>query len=227
MTSETGVLGQAAADYLRSLPRHRHGLSRHDVRASQEGRIVAATAELVAAQGYAGASVQAIARRAGVSRKTFYECFDDKQDAFLAAYRAVDILIERTITAAADSASGGSSPRELAAAAIRALLRTLAADPDFTRMFFLEALGAGARVRRRRDEAIEQVVAVLTPALSFARSLEDPPLAPIGEDLARAVIGAGIEAIVRHLVHHEPETLDQLAEPLTGLIDTIVLAQQR
>ncbi|MDP9325623.1 MAG: hypothetical protein M3O87_03700, partial [Candidatus Dormibacteraeota bacterium] len=37
-----------------ALPRHRHGLSRETVRASQVMRILAATAEVVAARGYFG-----------------------------------------------------------------------------------------------------------------------------------------------------------------------------
>lgn len=46
--------------------------------------------------------------------------------------------------------------------------------------------------------------------------LAGPPLPPIGRDLVRAVIVAGIEAAVRHLVLHEPETPYDLAEPSSG-----------
>jgi AcrR family transcriptional regulator len=132
-------LGQPAAEFLLSLPRHRHDLSREQVRASQRGRIVLATADVSASEDYADATVLAIAKRAGVSRKTFYELFADKEDALLAAYDGLDYLIEQTIHAAADSASSGGSARELLAAGTRALLATLAEQPTFTRMFFLTA----------------------------------------------------------------------------------------
>src|SRR5258705_416950 len=55
------------------LPRHRHGLTREAVRTSQSARVLAATADVVAERGYAGASAAAIAKRAGVSSKTFNE----------------------------------------------------------------------------------------------------------------------------------------------------------
>ncbi|MCZ7630823.1 MAG: TetR/AcrR family transcriptional regulator [Microthrixaceae bacterium] len=43
--------------------------------------------EAMAEHGYAATSVAHILGRAGVSRTTFYELFDDKADCFLAAWR--------------------------------------------------------------------------------------------------------------------------------------------
>ena len=218
-----GSLGQPAAAFLLSLPRHRHDLSREQVRSSQRGRIILATADIVAAEGYANATVLAIAKRAGVSRKTFYELFADKEDALLAAYEGVDLLIEQTVHAAADRASSGGDARDLLAAGVKALLATLSAYPGFTRMFFIEALGAGPRVRERRDQAIEQVADVLAPTLSLLRRSEDAGLPPVSHELARALCAAGIEAVIRHLVHHEPETLEQVAPEVSRILGEVVL----
>jgi hypothetical protein len=55
------------------LPRHRHGLDRETGRASQELRILRATAEVVASKGYAATRIAAIVQKAGVSTKTFYD----------------------------------------------------------------------------------------------------------------------------------------------------------
>src|SRR5215510_10299498 len=74
------------------LPGGRHGLLRSFVAANQRERIQAA-AEL----GYAEMSVEAITARAGVSRRTFYEHFKNKEDAFLAAYDALVRLVIRHI----------------------------------------------------------------------------------------------------------------------------------
>jgi hypothetical protein len=90
-------------------------------------------------------------------------------------------------------------------------------------MFFLEALGAGRRVRKRRDQAIEQAAAPLALALTLARRSRDARLPPVSQELARALTGAGIEAIIRHLVHHEPETLEQIAPELSRILDQVVL----
>lgn len=210
-------------DAFRPLPRHRHGLSREQVQASQAGRIILATAEVISERGYAAATVIDIAKRAGVSRKTFYELFADKEEAFLAAYTGVSLLVEHTAAALDAEPAAGSDPRELARAATTALLGTLAEHPALTRMFFLEALGAGPRIQLRRDAAIEQFAERLTPLIAALRAAERPDLEPIDLAFARAIIGASVEAIVRHLVHHPPETLGDLAPELADLLLRLVL----
>ena len=68
------------------LPRGRHGLSREQVEASQRLRLMRAMAEVMAEKGYARTSVADILRRARVSRETFYELFDSKEDCFMSAF---------------------------------------------------------------------------------------------------------------------------------------------
>src|SRR5690242_20639418 len=68
------------------LPAGRHGLSREHVVANQRQRILGATLRAAAERGYAGMHVEDIIRGAGVSRRTFYEQFANKQEAFLAAF---------------------------------------------------------------------------------------------------------------------------------------------
>ncbi len=46
---------------------------------------------LVGERGYGGVSARGVSERAGVSNRTFYECFSDREDCFLAAFNhAVD-----------------------------------------------------------------------------------------------------------------------------------------
>ena len=68
---------------IRPLPRRPRGLTRDEVLASQRGRMIAAMAETVAAKGYAATTVADVVARAGVSRKTFYEHFADREECFL------------------------------------------------------------------------------------------------------------------------------------------------
>src|SRR3954471_7256007 len=108
----------------KSLPRGPHRLEREVVLASQRGRLLDAIAKVVAEKGYAATSVADVIELAGVSRKTFYEHFRDKEACFLAAYDAgVDILLA-TMREAGDTRSR-----------VRAYLETLAAEPDFARTF--------------------------------------------------------------------------------------------
>src|SRR3954451_22759007 len=79
----------------RPLPRGPHGLERDVVLASQRGRMLGAMAEAVARKTYAGTTVADVVAGAGVSRKTFYEHFSDKEECFLSAFDAgVDMLLE-------------------------------------------------------------------------------------------------------------------------------------
>src|SRR4051812_36475372 len=119
----------------RSLPRGPHRLRRGGVQASPRGRPIEAIAEGGAAQGYCAATVADVIEQAGVSRKTFYEQFRDKEACFLAAYDAgVEVLL--ATMRAADS--GAEDPLERIRARARAYLGTLASEPAFARTFVIE-----------------------------------------------------------------------------------------
>src|SRR3954452_23052879 len=92
---------------IRPLPRGPHSLTRDEVLASQRGRMIEAMAETVAAKGYAATTVADVVARAGVSRKTFYEHFRDREDCFLAAY---DAAVDAVIGAVAERVADGDSP---------------------------------------------------------------------------------------------------------------------
>ena len=81
------VHGQTAKP-LKVLPRGRHAAPREVVAESQRERVLVGMADAVAAKGYANVAVADVIERAGVSRRSFYEHFTNKEDAFLAAYDA-------------------------------------------------------------------------------------------------------------------------------------------
>jgi AcrR family transcriptional regulator len=196
-----------ARDAPATLPRHRHGLSRGTVRASQEMRVMEATASVVADKGYAATSVNAIIERAGVSRKTFYELYANKEEAFLGAYAAIDIVIGRMTAAAA----AHENPRERMRAGAREYLETLADEPDFTRMLVIEAVGAGPRVLARRAEAFKAFTRVL------ALALDDPP----EQALLLALLGGINELVLEQLLESGAVGLAELTPTVHELIDRI------
>ena len=140
----------------RALPRGPHRLGRADVLASQRGRLLDAMAEVVAQRGYGATTVAHVIEHAGVSRKTFYEHFRDREECFLAAYDAgVEILMA-----------------EMRADPIRAYLATLSTEPAFARTFLIEIGAAGPRAIERRQQVHE----------AFAATIADRPeaLAVVG-----------------------------------------------
>ncbi|MUL66719.1 hypothetical protein BOO86_19760 [Mycobacterium sp. CBMA 234] len=90
------------------------------------------------------------------------------------------------------------------------------------RMFFLEAPGAGPRVRARRNEAIAEFVSVIAPALQRLRATAEPALPPLSVDLCNAIVAAAIELIVQHLGRSEPESLTDIAPAMADLIRAVV-----
>jgi AcrR family transcriptional regulator len=77
--------------------------------ASTRERLLQAAQELIEEGGYGGASVAAIAERAGVAAGTLYRHFDSKQELFVELFRVVSGREERATLAAAERIDGGSA----------------------------------------------------------------------------------------------------------------------
>ena len=167
------------------------------MRTSQVVRILLATAEVVAERGYAATELAQVVNRAGVSTKTFYEIYADKEEAFLAAYAAIDVVIARMTAAALEH----HEPREMLRAGAATYLEQLAREPAFTRMLVIEAVGAGPRVLRRRARAFREFAAAFSMPLELART-RDPELAEVDDALILALLGGINELVLEHLVDH-------------------------
>jgi AcrR family transcriptional regulator len=173
------------------LPPGRHGLSRSFVADNQRDRILIATIEATAASGYARMSVEDIVRGAGVSRRTFYELFANKQEAFLAAFDAAAGALLHTVQAAADRETTFEGK---VIAGFRAFLETLASSPGPAQVCIVEALAAGPAAIARRTAVIA----------AFAQELEDnAPMAPDSHALpaltAETIVGGVYATIFRRI----------------------------
>jgi AcrR family transcriptional regulator len=133
------------------LPSGRHGLLPSFVAANQRERILSAVAQATAELGYTDMSVEAIIARAGVSRRTFYEHFKNKEDAFLAAY---DATVHRLATHVRRAYLQQATALERLRAGIGAYLQFLASEPELARMGVVEVLAAGPRALARRGDAL-------------------------------------------------------------------------
>ncbi len=190
------------------LPRGRHGLPREQVIASQRERILVATAEAMAENGYIGTSVAAILKRAGVSRETFYEQFRSKEDCFEAAYeRAVQLLLDRIAeaTETEDGAPGDTDPMARMDRIFRAYLQYLVDDPASARLFLVEVFAVGSAAIARRAQLQERFVELIAAVLD-ARTHEQrfacQALAAAVGSMVTARIAAGDSAGL--LVLREP-----------------------
>ena len=127
---------------------------------SQRNRIHQAMIEVVSQRGYPETRVVDVIGVAGVSRKTFYELFDSKEDCFLAAY---DVLLENLLEEAGNAfeSKPGAAWAERMAIALEALLAHLSRHPDEARFAIVEVLAAGPKALARRDAALRQFTGFL------------------------------------------------------------------
>jgi AcrR family transcriptional regulator len=189
--------------------------------ASQRARMLDAIARAVADKGYARVTVGDVVAIAGVSRRTFYEQFKDKEDCFLAAYAAgTDALIKDMVEASL-ALGPDSHWREVLRVAIDTYVGTLAADPDFARTFLVDVLGAGpAAVELRRrvyEQFVEQYVILARQA-----ARQQPEIGEVPEVYLRALVGGIGELVQQHVLTKGAKTLPELAPVLVQLVTAVI-----
>jgi AcrR family transcriptional regulator len=160
-------------------------------KAATRETIVAAALDQVAAGGYASASVQAVAGRAGVAVGTVYRHFPSKAHLFAevfrrASQRELDVVTEV-------SAPDGRSVGERVAAAVEAFCRRALAGPVLAYALIAEPVDPSVeseRLRLRRGYR-DAFAAVL------ADGVDSGELSPHSADtVAAALVGALGEALV-------------------------------
>jgi AcrR family transcriptional regulator len=204
----------AADDVITQLPRGPHHLAREQVLASQRGRMLSAMAEAVAEKGYAPTTVADVVGRAGVSRKTFYEHFTDKEECFLAAWDAgVEILIE-ALTRATLETEGSWQDR--VRAGVRAYLETLAAVPAFARTFLIEILAAGPRALDRRADVHARFAQLLRTLHEHQRQVA-PELPELPDEVFAATVGAVHELVTERVRQGRTDELPELVPVISYL----------
>jgi AcrR family transcriptional regulator len=168
-------------------------LPREAVTESQRNRIHQAMIEVVSERGYPETRVVDVIGVAGVSRKTFYELFESKEDCFLAAY---DVLLGNLLEEATDAfeSRAGAPWAERIAMALEALLEHLSAHPEEARFAIVEVLAAGPKALARRDAALRQFTGFLESGRSET-SVELPGITSL------AVAGGINELLYSEILH--------------------------
>jgi AcrR family transcriptional regulator len=197
----------------RELPRGPHGLRREVVEASQRERMLDAVVQAVAAKGYSGTTVADVVSRAGVSRKTFYEHFRDKEECFLAAYdEGVAILMQQIRKAGEREESFLERMR----ARVRAYLSLLVEEPAFARAYLIEIFAAGPAALERRREVHARLAKFGRDMNEEARR-EFPELPEVPDEVFVAAFGAINELLYTYVSEGRTAELLELQEPIEYL----------
>lgn len=204
------VFALTATEERRPLPRHRHNLTRTQVETVQRARIIVATAEVVTEVGYAAASSKAIIERAGVSSKTFYALFGDKESAFLAAFT----LLDGVVVGYARNPPDVEDPIGRAEDGVRAFLEQLASTPLFTRLRIVEGPAAGHRALERQ-RTLNREFARLLVRLVAEEAERDGALNVPDEEVMLLFVGGIAELVLAHVLEHGTSTLPDLTPTIT------------
>lgn len=173
----------------------------------QKARLEGAMVEAVARHGYAGTTLRELVALAGVSKTTFYEHFESKEDCFLATLDATTVETTRRVGAAY---RGSGDFRERMTAGLSAFMELVVEEPGAASLAAVESLtlgSAGVAHRERASEAFEEIA-----RQSFDSAPGDNRVTPV---LVRGIVN-GINGVVyRHLRTGR-------AEALPGLVDELI-----
>ncbi len=182
-------------------------LSREGVAEIQRARIAAAMGELVRERGGGDMTVAHIVGRSGVSRRTFYEFFDDREDCFMAAFEGA--LAAGAARVRPPHEADGPWP-ERVRGALAALLGFLDEEPDLGYLCVVGSLSAGSRALARRA----QVTAAFVGALHAGRREAGERRRP-DRLVAEGLVGAVLAILASRLQ-------DGQRRPLLGLLNQLM-----
>jgi AcrR family transcriptional regulator/DNA-binding MarR family transcriptional regulator len=179
------------------------------VRETKRARILWAMAQAVNDHGPEPVSVAQVIAIAGVSRKTFYELFDDRNHCLVAA-------IERAVSLATDAARGAYETDgrwvERMRAGLLALLEFFDAEPRLARLCVLHSAVAGSPAAiAYRGETLSRLVEVVNEGRASSRCQPSPVT-------AEGVVGGVLAIVHSRLQQPRPEALSALINPLTSFI---------
>lgn len=185
-----------------------HGIPRAVVHEVQRGRLLDALAEVIAEQGYLDTTVHKILKRAGISRRTFYEIFTDKEDCFLAAYQEA---ADHVLSLAQGSCRLGGTPEVRIENGLRAMFEFVEREPQVARMLVVEVLAAGEKARARRAKTMEQLTGLAADALEERCESRHEALLR-----ARVLTGGVHEMVYDSLARGEVAEIADLAEEVVA-----------
>ena len=183
----------------------------------QRQRLLVAAAEVTAERGAGTVTVAHIVARSGVSRRTFYELFADREDCLLAA---LDQAIARASAAVLPAYDESQRWPARIRAALVALLGFMDEEPAMARLCVVESLGAGPRALERRARIVAALIAAVDEGRALVKGGRQPP--PL---TAEGVVGAVLAILHTRLLEGAREPLSQLAGPLMGAIVLPYLGQ--
>ena len=190
------------------LPRGPHSLTREEVATNQRLRLLEGMIDAIGEKGYAATTVSDVIRRAGVSRKAFYEHFANKEECFLATYDSIAAVGQRGVSMAFRRAQGLPDSVQ---AALGDVIELAIARPQALRVLMVEIGAAGPAGIERREQLVVRYEDFLRENLGLPAGPS-----PIPNPILLGVVGGILHVIYTHLRRGERK---QLRKRLPDLVN--------
>jgi AcrR family transcriptional regulator len=194
------------------LPRGPQALSREAVAEHQRARLFKAMIEAVDEHGFLATTIAELVTRAGISRRSFYEHFHNKEECLLATYDEIIEHLTRRLVRATLSVDGWSEQLE---AFIRELFTAVGERPDLAQLVCVEMGAAGPVGVERWAQDAAYAQRFLTEGFERA-----PGRGTIPDPVARAIVGA-VRRILYSRVRKERSSKALTAELLKLVPDLV------
>ncbi len=168
----------------------RGGLGREHLVQLQRARIVSAMVDTVLEYGAGEVSVAHVVERSGVSRRTFYDLFADREACFLAAF---DDALARIAAVVVPAFEGEREWHDRIRAGLTELLGFFDEDPGLGRLTVVESLVAGPRVLERRNNLLARLIGIVDDGRGETGGSGPPVLS------AEGVVGAVLSILYARL----------------------------
>ena len=211
-----GATGMGSADVDRAPGRGKYDRSRSpdERQKDQLRRLLDAAAHVFAEKGWADATVETIVTRAGMSRRTFYEHFDDLKDCLLQLH---DRVAKGAVRAVEMQVQGVEDPRELLRLGVTGFLGGIAAFPHIARVVFRVVREAGPEFEPMHEKMMGRFARLMHDGVQLAYEqgrVKDKP-----DELRIFALCSGMEAVAMRYVMRGEEAKALDAAPI--LIDMV------
>lgn len=187
-------------------------LGRERVIEIQRTRMLSALFELSVERGAGNVAVAHVVERAGVSRRTFYELFADREECFLAGF-------DEAVASASHYVLDGYDPRASwevrLRTALTGFLHFLEVERGAGQLLVVGSLGAGPRALEYRRQLLSKVIAVIDEGRDQGKAGKE--LAPL---TAEGIVGGVLSVLHTRLLAPPGEERDR--ESLLGLTGSLM-----
>jgi AcrR family transcriptional regulator len=199
-----------------SLPSGAMSVSESERAGSHRARLLDALACSLRERGLRATQIADIVRLARTSRRTFYECFADKETCFVELVREATTRLLTRIEESIDPAARWEAQVDRA---VDTYVQALAEDPAMIATISRELPALGLRGAAVQREGIERYAALMV-RLAGTREMHDAGVRELPLQAAVMLVG-GINELVIHAIEHG-ESLDTVAAVAKDVIKSVL-----